>query len=501
MTSLDVGGHGPGTGACSSTRIERSGKVELDVIVIGAGAAGLAAARKLQQAGKRTLVVEARSRLGGRIFTQWLGDGTAVDLGAAWLHGHSATNPLTDLAKKAQAVLVETNWDDSTDCFEAKGPASGPPDHDEKIMSDATWAQAELVFKSMFQLHLQDQAHRRKVWPQIADEGLWAGVLKLRSKKFGGLEAFDERIRNLVRCLWAEKTEYDYAVELEALSYTWWNWDDSCPGPNMLWQLGYVQLVDYLAQGLDVRLSEPVEQVIDDGESVQVVLKSGERLSCTVCICTLPLGVLRAGRVVFHPALPPDKVLAMSRLGTGLLDKIAIRFDRCFWPESSHALARVPVCDTRRSADALEAPFWVNLKVATGSNTLVAYFVGPTAVRLEGCSDDDLLVHVLDMLRAMFPEAVVDAAVVLEVRVVRWSADEFALGSYTHIPLGSTPADIEEMAKPHGLVHFAGEATHVRYLETVHGAYLSGNRSAQEVLTRMKKARKKRCCDAICQSS
>jgi len=458
--------------------------VDLNVIVIGAGAAGLAAAKMLEQSGVRTLIVEARERLGGRIFTQWLGDGTAVDMGAAWLHGRSVGNPLTALATNAGADLVETDWNESMAAFEARGSATGPPEPDREMMGEESWGNTDEIFANMVQLHVQDQADRRKFWPSIADESLWSGLLKLRSKQFDGLDSFDERTQTLVRALWADYVETDYAVEMSKLSYTWWDADDEYPGPNMIWPRGFVQLIEYLAKGLNVRLRAPVLEVVEENDDVKVVLASGEVLKCTACICTLPLGVLKAERVKFQPPLAPERTLAMTRIGVGLLNKIAIRFDRCFWPEYIHTMGRFPVEPGRFEPEALESPFWVNLKVATGSNTLVALFIGDTASLMERHGDDELVARLLAMLRSMFPEGAVDSALILDVRVVRWHADEFAMGSYAHLPVGSTPDDITEIAKPHGLVYFAGEATHQLFYQTVHGAYLSGIRAAQEVLAR-----------------
>merc|ERR1712113_471484 len=93
-------------------------------------------------------------------------------------------------------------------------------------------------------------------------------------------------------------------------------------------------------------------------------------LQCAACVCTVPLGVLKNNSIVFEPPLPEDKQAAIHRLGMALLNKVAIRFDSCFWQcdkptgseeaeDEPHAIARIPLCSERLLADALESPYMV----------------------------------------------------------------------------------------------------------------------------------------------
>jgi phytoene dehydrogenase-like protein len=201
-----------------------------DVIVIGAGAAGLATARALVKiGGVRVLVIDARARIGGRMNTETFADGTAVDMGAAWLHGASASNPLTALARECGAELVETEWDDRGVAFEATGPSEAPAGSRRPLSTEvprfyrfrpsAELEAADRQFKLTWELFKQAQARLRRGYG--ADESVWSVLRRVRSKRFPGVDSLPERERLLLRAAWAGETEWDYAAPLEALSATW----------------------------------------------------------------------------------------------------------------------------------------------------------------------------------------------------------------------------------------------------------------------------------------
>mmetsp|Transcript_5183 Transcript_5183/g.12401 ORF Transcript_5183/g.12401 Transcript_5183/m.12401 type:complete len:500 (-) Transcript_5183:403-1902(-) len=486
------------------------------VVVVGAGVAGLSAAQHLRQEGFDVLVLEARDRVGGRVCTEFFEDGTAVDLGAAWIHGHEAKNPLHALALKCGAALVETDWDHRFVAFPAEGP------HEDagaasKPLQDEDWEEGEEAFKKLDKLYKKEQGKCRKGQGEGADEGLWQRLLTLKSPNFCGIPELEERTQCIVRHLWAEQTEFDYAAKMEDMSFTWWDEDCAFEGEDCLWQNGFCTLLKHLADQKDgedlpsfIRLNATVKrfcQIPPNGDegipaTVQMELADGEIVTADAVVCTLPLGVLKSESVTFEPPLSEAKVSSVSRLQMAILDKVALRFDRAFWsdlpassseeameellkkgdPGECHALVRIPMTKERMNPEHMEAPFIVSLRPVTGCNALVAYYVADVAVAAEAMSDEDLVDHTKSLLASMFSSNVMAEVQVLEHKVTRWLADPHSMGAYSYLPVGATPEDRQELARREGQIFFAGEATEGKYPSTVHGAHLSGLRAAYEAV-------------------
>ena len=281
------------------------------VVVIGAGIAGLSAASCLKDPGRRTkpgetakdievTVVEARDRLGGRVRTEHFADGSAVDLGAAWIHGTSRSNPVLALAKECGAKLVETDWENSIE-FEATGTESEP--HPATEMNEAEMQRSYKLFESLWHLFSAKQGADRKAAKKgpIVDQSLMTTLRGLKSKAFKGIDELDQRSQLLLLYAIAGETEFDYAATPDEMSSTWWDIDDEFDGEHALWQAGYVQLVEHLAAGTQVILEAPVERIecVDCAEGnssrppVTVRLRDGRSLEADFCVCTLPLGVLQ----------------------------------------------------------------------------------------------------------------------------------------------------------------------------------------------------------------
>ncbi|KAJ1630857.1 flavin-containing amine oxidoreductase-domain containing protein [Pavlovales sp. CCMP2436] len=231
------------------------------------------------------------------------------------------------------------------------------------------------------------------------------------------------------------------------------------------------------------------EEDIEEGDEV---------LTADAVVVTLPLGVLKARKVFFEPPLPFKKMDAIKRLGFGTLNKVWLRFDSAFWAEKeggSDYFGFLPPVGREHGCCYL---FWNLHRIDPAQPALLALLAGKAAVvggRAKGsapkcvckgegcdggCSGREQAVEVaMDALRGIFGAAV---PAPLAVHVTAWETDPFAMGTYSHIAVGATPADYDTLAEPHGRVHFAGEATCATHPATASGAYLSGLRAAGEVL-------------------
>ncbi len=159
----------------------------------------------------------------------------------------------------------------------------------------------------------------------------------------------------------------------------------------------------------------------------------------------------------------------------GTLDKIALEFAVPFWPEEIHYMGYL----TGSIEHTLE--IW-NMQVVTGAPVLVAFCGGRVALSLEAEPDAAAADYLLGQLRGMFGPDISEPRRMIR---TRWFSDPYAGGSYSHVAPGARPANYDALARPvDERLFFAGEATHRRYPATVHGAYLSGLRAAEQVLGR-----------------
>jgi polyamine oxidase len=378
--------------------------MDADVVVVGAGIAGLAAAGTLHP-DHRVVVLEARPRIGGRIQTETIG-GETVDLGAAWIHGIRG-NPIAERARRWRLPLVETDWD-----------KRWFPQADARRVGQAV-AKVERLF-------------------DVSRKGVVSDLLHA-----------EWRTDPILR--WAVKSEIvgEYGVEPSSLSLRHWQDDEEFKGGDWRLLRGYGEVVERLAEDLDIRLNCVVRRIEHGKRNVVVETLDGTLVTARRAIITLPLGVLKRGSVLFDPPLPDDKREAIRSLAVGVLNKAALVFDEAFWPRGTDVVSHF-------------GPY-ANLMVS-----------GRALVGLAGGKDAFGHRPGEDLLRDL--GAPKPAAIAL----TQWEEDPFALGAYSVVPPGSTSDHFETLAEPVGPLLFAGEATSVDYRSTVHGAYLSGLRAARE---------------------
>ncbi|KAL1515554.1 hypothetical protein AB1Y20_002174 [Prymnesium parvum] len=285
--------------------------------------------------------------------------------------------------------------------------------------------------------------------------------------------------------------EYANGSQLYNLSNRWWNADDEFDfgGTHFLLPEGYCGLLEKVRDGLDIRFRHCVRSVsrLAAGVSVEVLVDGAARqMEADVCICTLPLGVLKAADVAFNPPLPSHKVDAIERLGFGILNKVLLVFSSPFWSAMEGRADFFGFCapTALRRGEAFQ--FW-NLHRCTGRPMLLVLHAGRAAHR-NGTAEErekGALDATLDALRSIFGADKVPAPIAT--MVTRWEDDPYARGVYSHIALGATTHEYDVMAEPlwDGTLLWAGEATSREHPATVAGAYLSGMREAARLCCRL----------------
>src|ERR1041384_5962928 len=492
--------------------MRRAGK-RIDVLVLGAGAAGLAAARDLSQAGLRVTVIEARPRVGGRILT--LHDPRSpvpIELGAEFVHGEAPETLAGGRggARAARGVGART----------PPLPDPRPPVPIERgaefVHGEAPETLAVARAAGLAVLELPD-VHEIAVSGRFETRGdFWDAISRMnkdlarrvaaRGADFPVSEYLDRKkapggalgcgmLRGFIEGFYAAEPERLSAKSLAEEAGE--NEEDSLEGKQFRIANGNDALMRWLRDGLDperceVRLSTVAEIVRWKRGGASVECRAGDgaalpTLSARALIVTAPRALLKAGAVRFDPPLA-GKQRAMAKLETGQIFKIVLRFRDAFWekPDFLKERRRHNRSDGAGMnflhAPGGEVPTWwtaapVRAPILTGwvgSVTAEALLSEEPHIRLERS-----LVALSEILAVPRRE--------LEMQLDGWSshdwrADPFARGAYSYIGVGGVGAP-RALGRPvDGTLFFAGEATNGEQIGTVAGALASGRRAAREAL-------------------
>lgn len=453
MAATACGGEAVGSVGIKADMPSENMPTSKRVIVIGAGMAGLAAAKKLKENGYEVVVLEARDRVGGRLYTSSQFSGMRLDLGATWIHGAGEENPIANLARGIGARLSTTDKDSNT-----------AYDSDGSLLSGR--GEAEL-----FSL----QAAIPKILRQAQGADRDVSVLDSVRK---GLD-YDRRSvgeKRKIDFLVNTTIEHEYSAAAKRLSTFWFDSGEEYDGDEAFFLDGYQTLVSYFAEGLDIRLGHVVNAIQYSKRSgVQVSTNKGV-LSGAKVIVTIPLGVLQSGQVKFSPELPAIKREAIKNLGVGVLNKCYLKFPHVFWDGQVDWINYIP--DSRKYGQWAE---WLSLSRTTGQPVLLGFNAGDFGREIEKWNDDFIVDSAMETLRLIYGKTIPDPQ---QVMITRWASDPYAMGSYSCNILGSTPEmRVALAANLMGCVFFAGEATDKKYYQTVHGAYQSGIRAADEIIS------------------
>jgi monoamine oxidase len=408
---------------------------EADVLVVGAGAAGIAAARALQARGLSCLVLEAKHRIGGRAFT----DATGFDHGASWLH-QAHDNPLTGFAEELGFEVVDHDKLRQRLLF-TEGRFASPAER-------RSFAAAEDDFWRVIEAAAADGAPDR-----AASEAAPSGG------RFDALVAHWEGAQICAAEL-SRMSLHDFAAT-------------ALDGPNLLLRRGLGTLVATLAEGLQIRLGAGVSRLHWGGQGVVAEGACG-RIRARAAIITVSTGVLAQGGIAFSPDLPATTRGAIHALPLGLLNKLAFPIPPGTLPEFG------PFASLRRDIAAPgDRPIsWIARPY--GAPVILAFIGGSLAWELSRAGPTAAEAHARAEFARIFGAA---AAQALGAPIITdWGNDPAFCGSYSHARPGAQAAR-RVLAEPlgDGRLIFAGEACHPRFAATVAGAWLSGEAAAARV--------------------
>jgi monoamine oxidase len=405
-------------------------KTQVDIAIVGAGAAGIAAALRLNGTKYTTVLLEARVRIGGRAHTIRSPDGLPLDLGCEWLHS-ADRNVLATLAERAGFALDRRPPRWSRQTANRDFPAAD--------QNDFTKA-----FDGL-ERRLAEAAARGEEGPasNYLEPGCrWNPLMNAISSYFNGTE-FDR------------VSVQDYAAYED--TETNWRIRD-----------GYGTAIAVLAAGLDPVLGCAVTRIDHSRAPVQLSTSKGD-LSAKAVLLTVPSGVLAAEKIALHPRLS-EKTNAATGLPLGIANKVFLHLEEPdALPVEGHFFGRT---DSAQIGSYLLRPL--------GRPYVECYFGGTLARELEQAGRGAITAFAVDELAHLVGADFRRKARPIE--ETAWATDPWALGSYSHALPGHADARAVLAAPVDGRLFFAGEATHPSFFSTAHGAWESGVRAAEEAL-------------------
>lgn len=403
---------------------------EVDVAIIGAGAAGLGAANALKNSGLSVLVLEARDRLGGRSHTLLPAPGVMFDEGCGWLHS----------ADKNSFVTIA-----GTLGFEID--KSRPPWRDESV--NVAFPPRE---RADFIAAIDDFYERCEDASDDAHDSVASEWLEPGNRWNPMIDAISTYING---CELDQVSVYD----MDAYEDTEINWRVS---------RGYGALIAAYGAACDVALNTNVTRIDHSGKRIKLETSRGT-LTAAKVIVTVPTNLIADEAIRFFPALPA-KVGAARGLPLGLADKVMLALDE---PES------LPKDGNLRGATMRTAMGSYHLR-PFGQPSIEGYFGGRFARELEDAGDGALAAQSIDEIVALLGS---DYRRKLKpLAASRWAHDPLARGSYSHAMPGCADCRAVLAAPVDGRLFFAGEATSPNFFSTAHGARDSGERAAREVM-------------------
>ncbi|MDX1541239.1 MAG: NAD(P)/FAD-dependent oxidoreductase [Geminicoccaceae bacterium] len=402
----------------------------VDVLVVGAGAAGVAASLVLRRVGLKVVTLEAKDRIGGRCVTDRIGPGLPWDRGAHWLHD-AERNPL-----RAYADRIGARY--------SRRPRKVLHHRHDGFAEPAWTAEVQAYAERAFRA-VDDAGRRGEDRPAsevVPDHPRFKAMFWSLFAAFNGVEP--DRMSTL-----------DHARSRD--------------GANWPVMDGYGQLLADLASGLPVCRSTPVRRIDHRGRTLRIQVPNGT-LDARAVLVTVSTTALLGGALTFDPPLPPGHLEALDALPLGGANKVALVFTRnVFGRDDHHFLAF--------EHGTLEAARF-DVRPA-GRDLAIAYFGGRFAAEIEAAGERTMRSFALEKLTSAYGSGV--GRHLRDAMATAWCGDPDIRGGYSCARPGCADAR-RTLSVPVGRIHFAGEAASIGAYGTVHGAWQSGERAAARIM-------------------
>ncbi|XP_075069226.1 lysine-specific histone demethylase 2 [Mixophyes fleayi] len=435
------------------------------VIVIGAGPAGLAAARQLHSFGIKVMILEARDRVGGRVLDDKSFKGVTVGKGAQIVNG-CINNPIAIMCEQIGIKMRKLR--EKCDLIQEGGRLTDPT-----------------IDKRMdfhFNAILDVVAEWRKDKSQSQDVPLGDKIQEIY-KTFiqeSGIQFTDEEEKVLHFHL--SNLEYACGSNLHNVSARSWDHNEffaQFAGDHTMLTAGYSTIIDKLAEGLDIRFKSPVRNVDYTGQEICLRTVDGKIFSAQKVLVTAPLALLQKNVIQFNPPLPEKKVKAINSLGAGIIEKIALQFPYRFWDnkiQGADFFGHIPPDPSKRGLFGM----FYDMDPQGKHAVLMSVITGDAVIYIKDMDDKQVVKQCMVVLKELFKEQEVPLPV--KYFVTRWAKDPWAQMAYSFVKTRGSGEAYDILAEDiQGKIFFAGEATNRHFPQTVTGAYLSGVREASKI--------------------
>ena len=407
-----------------------------NVIIVGAGIAGAVAAKNLKDKGFNVTVLEAKNRVGGRIYTDYISN-TPVDLGAGWIH-QSNGNPITKLVNDFNIKTKVTNYDNNS--------LHG---------NDISENEIDMLYNNIMK---NCNNYRKKNKDDISIEDCIEKTIP---------QPFSKTLNYALNV----NLEHEYGSDIKDMSLKYYDEGTEFKGDDLM-VIGYDKIVKELLKGIDVKLNQQVTEIIYKNKEVIVKTNKNE-FKCDYVIVTVSIGVLKSGMINFIPSLPSQKINSMKNIKMGVLNKLVLEFPKVFWED-------VDVINYVSDIKGVWNETF-NLNPVLNKPILVMFTAGDFAKKMETWDDNLIIKSAMNTLQKIYGTNIPNP---INYKITRWNSDNNTLGSYSYSSVGAKqPNDRKNLASPiANKIFFAGEATSSLYPATVHGAYLSGLEASNQII-------------------
>ncbi|KAL7382463.1 hypothetical protein ABVT39_022906 [Epinephelus coioides] len=435
-----------------------------NVIIIGAGASGLAAARQLQNFGTQVVVLEARERIGGRVWDD-TSLGVTVGRGAQIVNG-CVNNPIALMCEQMGIKMHKLG--ERCDLFQEGGQVTDP----------AIDKRMDFHFNAI----LDVVSEWRKDKSQSQDTPLREKVQEVK-KNFlqeSGIQ-FSE-LEEKVLQFHLSNLEFACGSTLDQVSARSWDHNEffaQFSGDHTLLTKGYSALLHKLAEGLNIHTKCSVQAIDYSGDVVKVTSSNGSQWTAQKVLVTVPLTLLQKNFIQFNPPLPERKLKAIHSLGAGIIEKIALQFPYRFWDnkiQGADYFGHIPPSPDKRGMFSV----FYDMEPQGKQAVLMSVITGDAVPTVRDMEDKEVVDECMKVLRELFKEQEVPEP--LNFFVTHWGKDMWSQMSYSFVKTGGSGEAYDILAEDvQGKVFFAGEATNRHFPQTVTGAYLSGVREASKM--------------------
>ncbi|XP_074656129.1 lysine-specific histone demethylase 2-like [Tubulanus polymorphus] len=433
------------------------------VVIIGAGAAGLGAARHLQNLGAEVLVLEAQDRIGGRVHDdQSLG--VCVGRGAQIIIC-CINNPFSMMTEQLDLPMKHIR--EKCDLIDDKG----------NVVGDTIDRRVDFHFNAMLDIVADWRRDKRL----NDDSNLYDKIEEMHKDFLSESQlSFSEEERQLFQ-FHIGNLEYACGTDLHNVSAIHWDQNERYPqftGEHVLLVNGYSPILDKLAAEINIERGCRVTDIDYTGSVTVVTTADGKEYKADKVLVTVPVTILKQRMIKFNPELPKHKLKAIDQIGAGIIEKVGLQFSKRFWTVKDGDF--FGYLQSQQSHRGLFNVFWDLTPKDCKSFVLMTYISGSAVQFIKDKTDAEVIELCMKTLQSMFPKQKVPEP--SQYFVTHWRSDSDSQMAYSYIPVGQTGEIYDDIGEQiEDKIYFAGEATNRQFPQTVTGAYLSGIREAIKI--------------------